>query len=133
MSDIEICSKFKGSINITTKAGEQRTITFEDKGEVGYAKVKEDEAEIFLSIPGEYWKPGANEDAVAAALANDPEAAAAAAKLFTKKAEGEKTVKEIVELLAQCETVEAVDELVAGDERKGVIKAAEERKKELAA
>lgn len=134
---IEILSIHKGRVAILCK-GESRTVNFEDRGDVGLAVCDHDEAAVFLKIGmPDYWKPGTTGDAVADALNNDPEAAAAAAKLLggggaEKEDEGKLTVKEIVELLAQCETAEAVDELVAGDERKGVIKAAEERKKALA-
>lgn len=134
---IEVISIHKGKIAICCK-GESRTVVFEDKGDVGIAMCDHDEAAVFLKIGRpDYWKAGTTGDAVADALKNDPEAAAAAAKLLggggnEKEDEGKLTVKEIIELLAQCETAEAVDELVAGDERKGVIKAADERKKALA-
>lgn len=132
---IEVISIHKGKIAISCK-GESRTVVFEDKGDVGIAMCDHDEAAVFLKIGRpDYWKAGTTGDAVADALKNDPEAAAAAAKLLgggEKEDEGKLTVKEIIELLAQCETAEAVDELVAGDERKGVIKAADERKKALA-
>jgi GDP-D-mannose dehydratase len=133
---IEIISIHKGPIAITTR-GESRTVEFEAKGDVGIAMCDNDEAGVFLKIGlPDYWKAGAKTDAVQAALANDPEAAAAAAKLLNGGKEDtdadKQTVKEIVELLQACNTPEEVDALVEGDPRKGVIKAAEDRKKELA-
>jgi len=132
---IECCSIHKDTINFTTKDGEQRSVVFEDKSGVGFAMLDEDEAEVLLGGIGrpEFWKPGTTGDAVTDALLNDPVAAAAAAKLLAgEQTDGKHTVKEIVELLEACTTAEEVDELVAGDERKGVVKAAEERKQELA-
>jgi len=128
---IECASIHTDTINFSIKDGEQRSVVFEDKGGVGFAMLDEEEAEVLLGGIGrpEFWKPGTTGDAVADALLNDPVAATAAAKLLAgDKSDGKATVKEIVDLLEACNTSEEVDELVAGDERKGVVKAAEERK-----
>lgn len=78
---IEIASIHKGPIGICAK-GESRTVVFEDKGDVGYAVVDHDEAEVFLKIGlPDYWKPGARTatEAVETAVASlDGEAAVAA-------------------------------------------------------
>jgi hypothetical protein len=131
---IECVSIHTDTINFSTKDGEQRSVVFEDKGGVGFAMLDEEEAEVLLGGIGrpEFWKPGTTGDAVTDALLNDPVAAAAASKLLSgEKTDGKATVKEIVELLEACSTPEDIDELVAGDERKGVVKAAEERKAAL--
>lgn len=136
---IECASIHIGEINLTTKNDEQRTVVFENKDGVGIAMLDEDEAAVLLGGIGrpDYWKPGTTGDAVADALANDPIAAAAAAKLLSgeaadDEAAGRLTLKDLYELIAAAETAEEVDKLVEGDTRKGAIKAADERKKELA-
>lgn len=93
---IEVASVHKGPINLCTRKDEQRTIMFEDKGDVGYAMVDEDEAEILLSIPGDFWKPGAStastESIVESAVAAlDGDAAESAQEIRGRKSRTKKT------------------------------------------
>jgi hypothetical protein len=93
MSEVELCSTFTGPVGITTKQGKHSTVTFFEKhdesGPIGFAIVNHEQAEQFLKIPSEYWKPGARgaqpvstKALIDTALANDPVASAAADKLF---------------------------------------------------
>lgn len=127
---IEIISIHKGQIAITTR-GESRTVEFEDKGDVGVAMCDNDEAGVFLKIGlPDYWKAGKTTgDAVKEAIANDPEAASAAAALMA----GKKAVAEAIEKIKAATTVEEVNAILGDDTRKNVVKAAEERKAEIEA
>lgn len=60
---IEVVSIHKGPISLTLPNDESRTVIFEDKGHVGYAKVDHDEASVLLRIGRpHYWKPGEGEN-----------------------------------------------------------------------
>lgn len=131
MSQIEICSRHVGEVS---------GVTFEDRGGIGYALVDEVKAAKFLKIPNDYWKPGQRNispDAVSIALANDPEAAKAAAALLnggkseSKEEAPAKNVAQTIELIKLCNTVEEVDAIIAGDERTGVLTYASKRKAQI--
>ena len=95
MPNIQICSIFTGPVGITTKQGNHASVTFYEKhdvtGKIGFAEVTHEQAEQFLKIPSEYWKPGTRgakpqtlttDQIVKAALAADPAAQKAADELL---------------------------------------------------
>lgn len=134
MSQVEICSTFIGKVSVTTKQGVSETINFDDKGGIGFAKVSHEQAEQFLKIKGEYWKPGQRNivDSVQTALNADPEAQKAANELLAGKTDtADKNVAQMVELIKLAETAEEVDALVGEDTRAGVATAAAKRKAQL--
>jgi hypothetical protein len=127
---IEILSIHLGPHNLTTRAGDQRTVEFEDKGGVGFALIDEDEAEILLTIgKPNYWQPGAEVASLEDIINADPEAKAAADKI--KSPDAQKKVAEVVAEIKALQTVEEVDALMVIDTRPGVLTAAYKRKEEL--
>lgn len=60
---IEVISRTKGTVSLPVN-GESRSITFEDKGDVGIAMCDHDEAAVLLRVPG-YWKAGASTESTA--------------------------------------------------------------------
>jgi hypothetical protein len=93
MSSVQICSVFTGRVGVTTKQGKTSTVTFYEKhdetGPIGFAEVTHEQAEQFMKIPSEYWKPGhrLNQPVdtlaiVEAAVAADPAAQKAADDLL---------------------------------------------------
>lgn len=63
MSQVEICSRHKGKINVTTRAGKPSEVEFIDVSgrgpATGVATVDEDVADILLEIGlPDYWRPG---------------------------------------------------------------------------
>lgn len=96
MSSVQICSVFTGRVGVTTKQGKSTTVTFYEKhdetGPIGFAEVTHEQAEQFLKIPSEYWKPGTRgaqavdtKAVIEAALATDPMAQKAADDLLSGK------------------------------------------------
>jgi hypothetical protein len=148
---IEIISRHTGKINFKCK-GEQRSVVFEDKGNIGVAMVDNDEAEVFLRVgKPDYWKEAAVE--VKAATKQEP-AKEPAKKDETGKGEGEAGKGEgeagkgagddkkdevvtkrhhsaVIADIKVAETPEAVDALIVGEERPSVLSAADIRKEEL--
>ena len=115
--NIEIASIHKGKVGLLAK-GEQRTVHFEDKGEVGVAMVDEHEAKELLTIGlPHYWKPTVNADA-GKKKDEDPEV-----KLL-------KTA-EVIANIAAATTIEEVDAAVGDDKRVSVLAAAKDRRAEL--
>jgi hypothetical protein len=92
---IEIASIHKGPVAVPVK-GESRTITFEDKGDVGYAMVDHDEAAVLLKLSGDFWKPGARTatEAVETAVASLDGEAAVAAEDIKQGGRGRKKTEE---------------------------------------
>jgi len=144
MSEVELCSIFTGPVGITTKQGKHSTVTFFEKhdesGPIGFAIVNHEQAEQFLKIPSEYWKPGTRgaqpvntKALIDTALANDPVASAAADKLF-----GGQTREELKEELRRELAVEAAGEkpltgLAKANANKKALKAEKEAAKAEAA
>lgn len=93
---IEIASIHKGPVAVPVR-GESRTITFEDKGDVGYAKVDHDEAAVLLKVGlPDFWKPGTpttTEGIVDAAVAGlDGDAAKAAEDITGRRPRKKKDI-----------------------------------------
>lgn len=132
MSKVEICSTLTGKITVTAK-GISETVIFADKGGIGFAEVTHDQAEQFLKLPTQYWKPGQRNivDAVKTALNSDPEAKKAAADLLGGKEPDFKNVAQMTELIKLANTIEEVDQLVGDDQRSGVLTAASKRKAQI--
>jgi len=119
MSSVQICSVFTGRVGVTTKQGKSSTVTFYEKhdetGPIGFAEVTHEQAEQFLKIPSEYWKPGTRgaqpvntQAVIEAALAADPLAQKAADDLMSGNSpeQNREELKEELrkELLAEMES-----------------------------
>lgn len=115
---IEVISIHKGKIAISCK-GESRTVVFEDKGDVGIAMCDHDEAAVFLKIGlPDYWKEG-----VVLKDEKTPPVQPDAKRM---------NAADTIALIKAAMTIAEVDEMLVDEERKGVLAAADERKKELA-
>jgi len=115
--NIEIASIHKGKVGLLAK-GEQRTVHFEDKGEVGVAMVDEHEAKELLTIGlPHYWKPTVNADD---GNKKDEDTEAKPLK-----------AAEVIASIAAATTIEEVDAAVGDDKRVSVLTAAKDRRAEL--
>jgi len=149
---IEIISRHKGKIRFKCK-GEQRLVVFEDKGNVGVAKVNNDEAEVFLKVgKPDFWKettielkppakPQDDQDDKKPAQDDqkdnegmDPGKGTGEAGEGNEKKDEVVTKRKHTDVIADikvAETVEAVDALIVGEERPSVLSAADIRKEDL--
>ena len=151
---IQIISRHTGKIRFKCK-DEQRTVVFEEKGNVGIAMVDNDEAEVFLKVgKPDYWKEAAVE--VKAVTKQEPDkepetgkdgaeagkGEGEAGKGTDEAGKGENNDKKdealtkrhhsaVIADIKIAETVEAVDALIVGEERPSVLSAADIRKEEL--
>lgn len=124
---IEIASIHKCTI-VTKVKGQGVTVQFKDRGDVGIALVDNDTAGALLSIGlPEYWKPTVNADAGA----DTSETTGATTTTPGEAPPAFANAKAAIAKVKEAATLEELDALLEGEERKSVLDEGAKRSKEL--